>query len=95
MAAQPKSTKILLEAGTNELEIVEFTVGIEHYAINVAKATFLALKSMMDLKTVAQRRGKKLSDFLLGDAAARVAASEGREAASPAEDEAEEAVVKE
>ena len=64
-------------------------------AINVAKATFLALKSMMDLKTVAQRRGKKLSDFLLGDAAARVAASEGREAAAPVEDEAEEAVVKE
>ena len=64
-------------------------------AINVAKATFLALKSMMDLKTVAQRRGKKLSDFLLGDAAARVAASEGRESSAPAEDEAEEAAVKE
>lgn len=63
-------------------------------AVNVAKATFLALKSMMDLKTVAQRRGKKLSDFLLGDAAARVAESENAEAAV-AEDDAEETVAKE
>lgn len=45
--------------------------------VNVAKATFLALKSMMDLKTVAQRRGKKLSDFLIGEAALRVAENEG------------------
>jgi len=50
-------------------------------AVNVAKATFLALESMMDLKTVAQRRGKKLSDFLLGEEALRVAESENKEAA--------------
>lgn len=31
------STDILLESGTNELEILEFTVGNNHYGINVAK----------------------------------------------------------
>ncbi len=30
-------TNILLESGTNELEILEFTVGNNHYGINVAK----------------------------------------------------------
>lgn len=30
-------TNILLESGTNELEILEFTVGGNHYGINVAK----------------------------------------------------------
>lgn len=31
------STEILLESGTNELEILEFTIGGNHYGINVAK----------------------------------------------------------
>ena len=30
-------TNILLESGTNELEILEFTVGGNYYGINVAK----------------------------------------------------------
>ena len=30
-------TKILLESGTNELEILEFTLGSNTYGINVAK----------------------------------------------------------
>ncbi len=30
-------TGILLESGTNELELLEFTVGSQHYGINVAK----------------------------------------------------------
>ena len=30
-------TNILLESGTNELEILEFQVGTNHYGINVAK----------------------------------------------------------
>lgn len=30
-------TNILLESGTNELEIVEFSIGSEHFCINVAK----------------------------------------------------------
>ena len=30
-------TDILLESGTNELEILEFIVGNNHYGINVAK----------------------------------------------------------
>lgn len=30
-------TGILLESGTNELELLEFTVGTQHYGINVAK----------------------------------------------------------
>ena len=30
-------TNILLESGTNELEILEFTLGDSHYGINVAK----------------------------------------------------------
>ena len=30
-------TNILLENGTNELEVLEFTLGKNHYGINVAK----------------------------------------------------------
>ena len=30
-------TNILLESGTNELEILEFALGDNHYGINVAK----------------------------------------------------------
>ena len=30
-------TNILLESGTNELEVLEFTLGDNHYGINVAK----------------------------------------------------------
>lgn len=30
-------TNILLENGTNELEVLEFTLGDNHYGINVAK----------------------------------------------------------
>ena len=30
-------TNILLESGTNELEVLEFTLGRNHYGINVAK----------------------------------------------------------
>ena len=30
-------TNILLENGTNELEVLEFTIGGNHYGINVAK----------------------------------------------------------
>ena len=30
-------TKILLDSGTNELEVLEFTLGDNHYGINVAK----------------------------------------------------------
>ena len=30
-------TNILLESGTNELEVLEFVVGGNHYGINVAK----------------------------------------------------------
>ncbi len=33
--------------------------------INIAKATFKGLKSLMSLKSVAERRGKKISDFFL------------------------------
>ena len=30
-------TNILLESGTNEIEVLEFTLGNNHYGINVAK----------------------------------------------------------
>ena len=30
-------TNILLESGTNELEVLEFTIAGNHYGINVAK----------------------------------------------------------
>ena len=33
--------------------------------INIAKATFKGLKSLMSLKSVAERRGKKINDFFL------------------------------
>ncbi len=36
-AEMPNDTGILLESGTNELELLEFIVGGEHYGINVAK----------------------------------------------------------
>ena len=35
-------TNILLESGTNELEILEFTLGDNHYGINVAKIREIA-----------------------------------------------------
>ena len=31
-------TNILLESGTNELEVLEFTLGDNHYGINVARS---------------------------------------------------------
>ncbi len=34
---QTKSSNILLESGTNELEIIEFVIGANQYGINVAK----------------------------------------------------------
>lgn len=37
MKTDTVKSKILLEAGTNELEIVEFLIGKEYYGINVAK----------------------------------------------------------
>jgi len=67
-------------------DVLSKTIGSSN-SVNVAKSTFLALKSMMDLKTVAQRRGKKLSDFLVGEAALRVAASESKDAAPAQADE--------
>jgi two-component system chemotaxis response regulator CheV len=36
-----KRNKILLESGTNELEILEFTISQQHYGINVAKISEL------------------------------------------------------
>ena len=30
-------TGILLQSGTNELEVLEFNIGANHYGINVAK----------------------------------------------------------
>lgn len=36
-----KRNQILLESGTNELEILEFTIGQQHYGINVAKISEL------------------------------------------------------
>ena len=38
-------TGILLESGTNELELLEFVVGNQHYGINVAKINELRIKS--------------------------------------------------
>ena len=35
--AENKKTEILLESGTNELELMEFTVAGQHFGINVAK----------------------------------------------------------
>lgn len=38
--------------------------------LNIAKATFKALKNLMNLKSVADRRNKRVSDFLVGQPAA-------------------------
>ncbi len=37
--AQGKQTEILLESGTNEIEIMEFTIAGQSFGINVAKVT--------------------------------------------------------
>ena len=37
-------TGILLESGTNELEILEFRIGANHYGINVAKVREILLE---------------------------------------------------
>ncbi|MCH5252616.1 MAG: chemotaxis protein CheV [Lachnospiraceae bacterium] len=39
--AMANETGILLESGTNELELLEFVVGTQHYGINVAKISEL------------------------------------------------------
>ena len=39
--ATAEETGILLESGTNELELLEFIVGNQHYGINVAKISEL------------------------------------------------------
>ena len=39
MASQDKQTEILLESGTNEFEIMEFTIAGQVFGINVAKVT--------------------------------------------------------
>lgn len=38
--------------------------------LNIAKATFRALKGLMDLKSVAERRNKRVRDFLVGQESA-------------------------
>ncbi|MCL2852216.1 MAG: chemotaxis protein [Defluviitaleaceae bacterium] len=37
MSKQPKKSEILIESGTNELEVMEFTIADRHFGINVAK----------------------------------------------------------
>ena len=37
MSKQPKKNEILIESGTNELEVMEFTIADRHFGINVAK----------------------------------------------------------
>ena len=43
-------TNILLESGTNELEVLEFTIAGNHYGINVAKVR--EILSMTDITPV-------------------------------------------
>lgn len=45
---------ILLESGTNEFEIVEFSVGGVHYGINVAKVREVILSASFPVTTMAQ-----------------------------------------
>ena len=37
MSKQPKKSEILMESGTNELEVMEFKIADRHFGINVAK----------------------------------------------------------
>lgn len=39
--AEPKKKEILMETGTNELEVLEFTIADRHFGINVAKVVEL------------------------------------------------------
>ncbi|MEG2144694.1 MAG: chemotaxis protein CheW, partial [Oscillospiraceae bacterium] len=43
--AKTQNKEILLESGTNELEIMEFTIGGELFGINVAKVREIMLAS--------------------------------------------------
>ena len=47
-------TNILMESGTNELEVLEFTVGNNHYGINVAK-----IKEIVQYRSEERRVGKE------------------------------------
>ena len=49
-------TNILMESGTNEVEILEFMVGNNHYGINVAK-----IKEMLD--NLREHTPEKFGDF--------------------------------
>ncbi len=37
MTGSPNNRTILLESGTNELEVMEFSIGTQHFGVNVAK----------------------------------------------------------
>ena len=43
-------TNILLENGTNELEVLEFMIGNNHYGINVAKVKEIVAATVADAK---------------------------------------------
>ena len=54
-------TNILLESGTNELEVLEFTLGNNHYGINVAKIREILPISRLRLSQIHIRVSKESS----------------------------------
>ena len=51
-----EKNEILLESGTNEFEIVEFSVGGVRYGINVAKVREVIQSALFPITKVAQAR---------------------------------------
>ena len=49
-------TNILLENGTNELEVLEFTIGGNNYGINVAK-----IREILPYQAVTRSEGTRLN----------------------------------
>ena len=57
-------TNILLESGTNELEILEFTVGGNHYGINVAKIREIVIENQ-DAQNALIKSGLNAGDIVI------------------------------
>lgn len=66
MASQPSKNDILLESGTNELEILVFTLGGQRYGVNVA--TVREVIEPRNIKSMPKSHIAVMGEFRLRDA---------------------------